>query len=1132
LNLNRFWIATSVFLAILLAVVNCPARPPIGGAAPTPVPQIEQPLVPAAATPGHADLTLTVNGSGFVPGATVNWNGSPLITHFVNAGQLTATVPASEMAAAATASVTVTNSGLGGRASNVVFFQITNPTSFVTFGKQTYTLASAPSSVAVGDFDGDGKLDLAVVEDNGSVSILLGNGEGTFQASGNYAVGLSPHGVIVGDFNGDGKLDLAVMNSKSNTVSILLGNGNGTFQTQVAYPAGTSPVTGATADFNGDGKLDLAIANENGRTISILLGNGDGTFQAPVAHAFAASGHSHSASSVIAADFNEDGNMDLAVTDSLTVPGTVSILLGKGDGTFHPAVDYPTAAKALSVTAGDFNGDGKLDLAVSASAGFVSVLLGKGDGTFEPHVDYATGAYPSSIAVGDFNGDGKLDLATANYNAGTVSLLLGNSDGTFQGRVDFGTAAQPHWVAMGDFNGDGRLDLAVAAAGAKAVSLLLQAPVAAVSTAGLSFDDEIVGTTSTAQTVTLANNGSATLSLSSIVVTGTNAGDFIQSNHCPNSLAPTASCAIGVTFEPSVLGPRTAQITITDNDGDSPQVVPLKGTGVPRVSISPTSLSFGQQIKNTASGTKTVTLANNQDKALKIISIVITGTDHHDFTETNTCGGSVASKTTCTIQVTFTPKATGTRTAAVTIKNDAGASPKTVTLSGTGVLPVAVDPGKLTFKNQLRGTTSPAMTATLTNNQDKALNIASIAVTGSNKAAFAETNTCGTSLAAGANCTISVTFTPKVAGVATAAVTVKDDAGTNPQTAPQTVALSATGVLPVDVAPDNLVFGSQSRGTTSSAMTVTLSNNQDKALNITSIAVTGSNKADFAQTNTCGSSLAAGTTCTISVTFTPKAAGTRSAAVTLTDDFTTGPKTVPLSGKGVLPTPAAPAGIVGVDVIGTNTADFVQASSVPAAPSVTGTHAPEATMAENDVESPQVAPLRTTGALPVSFSATNGAAVTIINNASTSTGAVPVNLSPTSGAAVVPVLVAGTAAGAIADGAGANRKAAPLPVTVAPVKLPFENQLRGTTSPTMAVTLTNNQKKALSITGITVTGPDKADFAQKNTCGKSLAAGANCTISVRFTPTANGIRTASVTITNDASTSPQRVDLTATGVKN
>jgi hypothetical protein len=938
--------------------------------------------------------------------------------------------------------------------------------------------------------------------------------------------------VIVGDFNGDGKLDLAVMNRKSNTVSILLGNGNGTFEKQVAYPAGTSPISGATADFNGDGKLDLAIANEDSRTISILLGNGDGTFQAPVARAFAAAGHSASASSVFAADFNEDGNMDLAVTDSSTVPGTVSILLGKGDGTFQPAVDYPTAAKALSVTAGDFNGDGKLDLAVSASSGFVSVLLGKGDGTFQPHVDYATGAYPSSVTVGDFNGDGKLDLATTNYNAGTISLLLGNSNGTFQGRVDVATAAQPHWLAAGDFNGDGRLDLAVAAAGDKAASLLFQAPVAAVSTAGLSFDDEIVATTSAAQTVTLANNGSATLSLTTIVVTGTNAGDFLQSNHCPSSLAPTASCPIHVTFKPSALGPRTAQITITDNDGDSPQVVPLKGTGVPRVGASPTSLSFGQQIKNTTSGPKTITLANNQGKALKIIGIAITGADSHDFAETNTCGSSVASESSCTIQVTFTPKATGSRTATVTIKNDSSTAPQTVTLSGTGVLPVAVDPAKLVFKKQIFGTTSPAMTVTLTNNQNKALNITSIAITGSNKTAFAQTNTCGTSLAAGANCTISVTFAPKVVGNRTAAITIKEDAGTNPQTAPLTVPLSGTGVLPVAVAPGNLTFANQTVGTTSPALTVTLYNNQDKAMNITSIALAGTNKSDFAQTNTCGSSLAAGTNCTITVRFTPGAVGNRTAAIALSDDAGTGPKSVPLLGKGILPTPAAPSGIAGIDVIGTNVPDFVLGSSVSPAPSVTGMHAPEAAIADNDADSPQLAPVRSTGVLPVSISPSNQAAVTIINNASTSTGAVPANPSPTTGAAIVPVLVAGTAAGTITDAAGANPKAATLPVTVAPVKLPFENQLRGTTSPAMAVTLTNNQNKALNITAIAVTGPDKADFAQKNTCGKSLAPGAKCTISVRFTPTANGIRTASVTITNDASTSPQQVALTATGLKN
>jgi uncharacterized repeat protein (TIGR01451 family) len=273
-------------------------------------------------------------------------------------------------------------------------------------------------SVAVGDFNGDGKVDVAVTNlSNSVVTILLGNGDGTLQPAGNYLVGTFPGSVVVADFNGDGKPDLAVGTLNSN-LSILLGNGDGTFQAAVNYqvPEATSLATG---DFNGDGNADLAITNENG--VTVLLGAGDGTFLAPVNYAV-------SASAVAIGDFNGDGKPDLAVTD--ISDNNVSILLGNGDGTFRMAGSYAAGAQRGCLTVGDFNGDGKADLAVGNQFNTsVSLLLGNGDGTFQAVANYPLGTTvqqtnAGSIVVGDFNGDGRADLAVATGNT-TVSILLG-----------------------------------------------------------------------------------------------------------------------------------------------------------------------------------------------------------------------------------------------------------------------------------------------------------------------------------------------------------------------------------------------------------------------------------------------------------------------------------------------------------------------------------------------------------------------------------------------------------------------------------------------------------------------------------------------------------------------------------
>ncbi len=297
----------------------------------------------------------------------------------------------------------------------------------------------------------------------------------SFAAASNYAAGTQPYSVAVGDFNADGRLDLAVSNFDSGNVSILLGNVSGTFQGAVNYAVGSFPISVAVGDFNADGRPDLAVANALSNNVSILRGNASGTFQAAVNYAAGSSPRS-----VAVGDFNADGRLDLAVVNSFNGVGgnNVSILLGNVSGTFQPAVNYAVGISPLSVAVGDFNADGRPDLAVSNfDSDNVSILLGNVSGTFQRAVNYAVGISPLSVAVGDFNADGRPDLAVSNFDSGNVSILLGNVSGTFQPAVNYAVGTSPLSVAVGDFNADGRPDLAVANGFSDNVSVRLNGPI-------------------------------------------------------------------------------------------------------------------------------------------------------------------------------------------------------------------------------------------------------------------------------------------------------------------------------------------------------------------------------------------------------------------------------------------------------------------------------------------------------------------------------------------------------------------------------------------------------------------------------------------------------------------------------
>jgi hypothetical protein len=328
-----------------------------------------------------------------------------------------------------------------------------------------YHVGTEPRSLAVGDFTGNGILDLAVADEGpqSTFEVLLGNGDGTFQDPLVSQFGLeAPFSMAVGDFTGRGTQDIAVA---SGQVTILAGQGDGTFQPLVDLPAGGRSYSVAAADFNGDGRLDIASANYGGENVGVLLASSDGSFRV---HDFPAGGSPYA---LAAGDFTGNGIQDLAVADDSS--NTVNILLGNGDGTFQAPVSYPVGNFPLSVVVGDFTGNGILDLAVAnAHSNSVSVLLGNGDGTFGPARDYPVGVYPYSLVVGHFTGDGHLDLAVSDDNYNSVSVLLGNGDGTFQDPRN--TVALDGALAVGDLEHDGYDDLVATYPGRNgSVSVLL-----------------------------------------------------------------------------------------------------------------------------------------------------------------------------------------------------------------------------------------------------------------------------------------------------------------------------------------------------------------------------------------------------------------------------------------------------------------------------------------------------------------------------------------------------------------------------------------------------------------------------------------------------------------------------------
>jgi hypothetical protein len=647
------------------------------------------------------------------------------------------------------------------------------------------------------------------------------------------------------------------------------------------------------------------------------------------------------------------------------------------------------------------------------------------------------------------------------------------------------------------------------------------------SPSALSFPSTAVGSTSaTTQTVTVAASlKGAAYAISALTVSAT--GDFARAGGtCATSVAAGTTCTVIVSFTPTVAGARSGTLSIAHSNTLTPVTIALSGTATgaataPVASITPASLTLASTPIGSTSAAQSVTVSNTGNAALSVSAITPSSAEFIVAGGTCSAGGSVAAGSSCTISMALRPVgAAGARTGSLSIAHNAAGAPGVVSLSGiatAAVAPVASLTASLAFGSVNVGTTSTAQTATLSNTGNAPLTLASIATGSTEFAVSGGTCAAGGSVAAAASCTINLSFTPSAAGARSATLVVAHNAAS----AQSSTSLSGTGVAlapVIGLSPTTLSF-SQAVNTTSVAQSVTLSNTGSAPLSIGALSLGGAQATEFqlAAGTTCaaGSSVAANGSCLINVAFTPTATGARSASLSITHNAAASPSVIALGGTGTAT--AQPAISLntstltfGAQTLGSTSAGqsvLVTNSGAAAlnlsALTLNGTAATDFTRGGSCSPTSALAPGLT---CTVTFTFTPGAV-----GARTATLSLASNAA--NGSAVLSL--AGTGAAVATPG-----------IVVAPGALAFGNQTVATTSAARSVTLTNNGSGALAITSVTAS----AGFAVTHNCGASVAAGASCTLSVTFAPTATGVIAGNVTIVSNAAGSPTQVGLSGTGV--
>jgi hypothetical protein len=750
-------------------------------------------------------------------------------------------------------------------------------------------MAPSPDSIVVGDFNGDGYLDVAVANATGQlvgiVTLGLGNGDGTLRIGKKSAVGPLPQSIRTGDFNNDGKLDIVVANLQTgvNTISLILGNGDGTFQDDHEFPTANTPYRVAVADFNRDGNLDVAVASPSnlGSYVSILLGAGNGTLQTHVDYATGGD-----TDWIMPIDSNHDGFPDLAVvyTDCVfgtcSGPGTgdVSILIGNGRGAFSPRHDVAIDRYPYSAELADLNGDGILDvITANASSDNLSVLLGKGDGAFQPRLDFATGAGPESVAVSDFNSDTKLDLAVANEAGNTVSILLGTGDGSFGGHMDLDTGQNPLAIVAGDFNGDGKSDLAVGnGAPANAVSILMGNGDGGFK-AYQAFP--VAGPVLSLAVADFNHDGNLD------IVASTSTSDLsILMGNGDGSFRPHVDVSTGGT---------NLAVTTLDFDHDGQ-------TDIAAACYNDNGSGYIALLLGNGDGTFQ---AHQDNYALPFVPFWIGAGDFDtngqpDLVTMNYGTASLflgKSNGTLAHYLDFAT-GDGSISGALGDLNQDGALDFLSSNLQSGTISVflntpvvTISPAKVVFAPQLIGTTSAPKTVTVSNPS-----IAPLTMTGMNvNGPFAYSGTCNLVIPPGGECSFDVSFAPVERGIERGAINISHNGFGGAQMA----LLRGTGTV-VQVSPRGLNFGVEYVGIKSHLKTITIQNTGTGVLHISGISISGSNLGDFMEQNNCGLGLHAGEICMVQVSFKPSAPGQRFASLTIQDDGGANPQIVPLIGLG------------------------------------------------------------------------------------------------------------------------------------------------------------------------------------------------------------------------------------------
>ncbi|MFA4906976.1 MAG: FG-GAP-like repeat-containing protein [archaeon] len=555
--------------------------------------------------------------------------------------------------------------------------------------RQTTTVGvgSNPTSIIIGDFNGDGYLDLAVLNHGScNVSILLNDRRGNFAHASTIGVGNYPYAIIAGDFDCDGDLDLAVgaldLGADLGTVSIFFNDGNGVFGFGSTVSVDRYVNSIVTGDWNEDGMLDLAVSNDEPlpKTISILLNRGNGFFTLSSIIKVGCAPRS-----IAVGDLDMNGTLDLAVTNFESK--SVSILLNNGNGVFIQRSIDTVGSHPVSLVAGDFNGDGYLDLAVlNQDSCNVYILLNDGSGNFAQASTIGVGKYPTSITTGDLDGDGDLDLVVTNSNyyltdIGTISILLNNGSGNFTQASAIGVGKHPTSITTGDFDGDGDLDLAVANFSSDNISIMINAFFFSNVQLGKSsvfFGNVKVGEFKDS-TVVITNIGSDTLKISNII----SSNSTFSARPTTRNLPPSKSFSDTLRFIPIVIGNTSGMLLIYSNAPSSPDTIRVSGYGygTPVLRLNASTITFANvkigQIKDT-----TMTITNIGYDTLKLSNIMSPSEAFLSRTSVKAIPPSESFNDT----LFFAPTVAGPASSIVLIFSNAATSPDTIQVSGNGVL--------------------------------------------------------------------------------------------------------------------------------------------------------------------------------------------------------------------------------------------------------------------------------------------------------------------------------------------------------------------------------------------------------------------------------------------------------------